>query len=465
MAFRSTVRLKHFIAFLVFLAGLCYTAEVKAQLLEDTDRKLKTTKREGRGFLGGLFSKRGKSGGQSFLSFGKTSSGKPIKPRYSKPISNESQLQGQRSISFRDPYKGYKQIKTRTASGGPTHNPKDYKTIAWKPSGMPFGKKDMPGPPRLSTGSPFPKRYYNVRPAYSGTPNFNLAMRNFWKNFPVPGVSGKNSGPVTSKQEGEKYKNIAKFRGPLADLRLPKPKPPSQPGGLGPVTFEAKPKPPRPSKMSITGMPFTKKDNPGAPRYSQPSSKRNYNVKPRYSGTANFNLAMREYWKRNTRMRAVKDAGPVLFKKEREKYNNIAKYQGPFPDLRAKKKSPPPKSSELGPVVWDVKPKEKPQDVGKYLGPHGGIRISKNMYKKGDSDLANYLGPYKIKVAKVKGDLHPTYRYKKTVLIKSDFAKSGYRKWNVFWAGLSRNPEEPKGVKKKISKPKFDKKEREIWNN
>ena len=330
---------------------------------------------------------------------------------------------------------------------------------------MPFGKKDAPGPPRLSSPSPFPKKYHNVRPAYTGTSNFNLAMRNFWKTFPVPGTSGKDAGPVTYKQDRERYKNIAKFKGPFPDLRMKKPTPPATSRGLGPVVWEAKPKPARPSKLSITGMPFTKKDNPGPPRFSQPQPKKNYNVKPRYTGTPSFNLAMRNFWEKNTRMRAVKDAGPVMFKKEREKYKNIAKFRGPFPDLRAKKPGPPKNSSEIGPVVWDVKPKEKPQDVSKYLGPHGGIRISKNMYKKGDGDLANYLGPYKIKVAKVKGDLHPSHRYKKTVLIKSDFAKMGYRKWNVFWAGISRNPEEPKGVKEKISKPKFDKKEREIWNN
>ncbi|MEM9326189.1 MAG: hypothetical protein AAGA85_11055, partial [Bacteroidota bacterium] len=419
------------------------------------------------GFLGGIFSKRGKSANASFLSFGRSSSGKPIQPRYSRPFSSDSKAAPQRSVSFRDPFKkDRKRAAPRYSAPGTPFTPQDRVVISWQRSQNPWPNKRFKSEIKSSSGSPFPKKYYNVRPAYTGTTNFNLATRNFWKNFPVPGTTGKGSGPVTFKQDREKYKNIAKFRGPFRDLRAPKPKPPSAPGGLGPVVWDAKPKPARPSRMSITGMPFTKKDNPGPPRYSQPPFAKKYNVKPRYSGTPTFNLSMREFWERNTRTRAMKDAGPVLFKVEREKYKNIAKYRGPFPDLRTKKKkSPPPKESELGPVVWDVSRKNKPQDVSKYLGPNNGIRISKNTYKKSDSDLAEYLGPHKIKMAKVKGNLHPSYRYKKNVLVKSDFVKDSRQKWNIFWAGINRNQEEPKGVKEKISKPKFDKKEREIWNN
>lgn len=43
--------------------------------------------------------------------------------------------------------------------------------------------------------------------------------------------------------------------------------------------------------------------------------------------------------------------------------------------------------------------------------------------------------------------------------------RNSLRKWNVLWVQLNRNKQQPNAVKEKISKPKFDKKEREIWNN
>ncbi len=175
-----------------------------------------------------------------------------------------------------------------------------------------------------------------------------------------------------------------------------------------------------------------------------------------------------------------------MWKQERNKYKNIAKYSGPFPKQRSTHASPPPKYPELGAVVWKV-PRYKgpventsgwkgpylvnvPKKGGEvnldgYLGPFSGMRISKNTYKKANSDLGEYLGPHKMKIKKVKGDLHPSYRYKRAALVKSEMVRDGYKKWNIFWAGINRNQERPKGVKEKVSKPKFDKKEREIWNN
>jgi len=40
-----------------------------------------------------------------------------------------------------------------------------------------------------------------------------------------------------------------------------------------------------------------------------------------------------------------------------------------------------------------------------------------------------------------------------------------FRKWNIFWVRMNGNKLYSDGVKEKIKEPKFDKKERVIWNN
>ena len=152
-------------------------------------------------------------------------------------------------------------------------------------------------------------------------------------------------------------------------------------------------------------MPFTKDQFRVAPRYSpgNPFAYKDFKVKPRYSNTLTFNLYLRQLW------------------------------QSMFPN----------------------------RFMSSYLGP---VLVKHPNLKKSSSELASYMGPYKFKPVKSK-DLHPSYKYKRTILIHNDLVRAGYKQWNIFWVKINRNQELPKGVKGKVSKPKFDRKERLIWNN
>lgn len=151
--------------------------------------------------------------------------------------------------------------------------------------------------------------------------------------------------------------------------------------------------------------PFTKDQFIVNPRFSPPNpfSPSDFNVKPRYSGTLTFNIWVRQLW------------------------------ESLFPH----------------------------RYISSYLGP---ITVKLPDYRKSSMEIANYMGPYKMKPVKSKNP-HPSYKYKQSIFISSDLMRESLRKWNIFWVRLNRNKEEPAGVRKKVTKPKFDRKEREIWNN
>ncbi len=77
---------------------------------------------------------------------------------------------------------------------------------------------------------------------------------------------------------------------------------------------------------------------------------------------------------------------------------------------------------------------------------------------------SNYRGDFKTRHFKIE-DQHPDsyhYRYQK-------FNDPGIwkilKKWNVYWARLNGSTQLPKGVKESVKKPKFDRKEKSIWND
>ena len=74
------------------------------------------------------------------------------------------------------------------------------------------------------------------------------------------------------------------------------------------------------------------------------------------------------------------------------------------------------------------------------------------------------MGPYKIKM-KYSKNIHYSYKYKKTNMVRNEFLRDRMKDWNIFWVKLNWNKSQPSAVTDKISKPKFDRKERHIWNN
>ncbi len=364
------MKLRFTISLLLFTFFMVFSGALHAQLLEDTDRKLKTAKTS-RKFR--LFKKKQKKASPPFLTFGRTNKGKTItptspgipfsgrianvKPRTAtgSPFRNAKPVAAPR-LSIGSPFKGKYKVKPRFSIGLPFTR-KDRPTLAAFSGPKPFTKKDFPVPPRFSAGLPFTAKDFPGAPRFSGPK------------------------PFTRKD----YPKLPQFSGPK------------------PFTRKDFPVPPRFSGPK----PFTRKDYPTIPRYSpgNPWVGVKWKVKPRDSRYMSFNLRMRRLMESIFPNRYVSSF-----------LSNVRFYRGP--DLSAR-----------------------------------------------SIQLSRYLGPYKLKPKKPGRNLHPSYRYKRSVLVANDTVRDGLRRWNIFWTGFSRNSEAPKGVRKKVSKPKFDRKEREIWNN
>lgn len=398
------MKLRLTISFLLFTFFLVSSGSLYAQLLEDTDRKLKTAKTKRR-FT--LFKKKQKKASPLFLSFGRTNKGKTITPSasgipFSGRISNPS---------------------PRTASGSPFRNARPVAA------------------PRLSVGSPFNKKYKTK-------PRFSLGLPFTTKDRPL---AARFSGP--SPFAGQRNKIQPRFSAGLPFTRKDNPKG-VQFSGPKPFTRKDFPVPPRFS----AGLPFTRKDYPKKPQFSgpKPFTRKDYPVAPRFSAGLPFT---------------------------RKDYPDRAQFSGPKPFTR-KDYPVAPRFSEGSPFVgvkWKVKPRDsrymsfnlRVMRMMQSIFPNryvSSFLTNVRMFKGPDPSslsvqLSRYMGPYKLKPIKPGKNLHPSYRYKKSVLVASESVRNSMRKWNIFWTGFSMNSETSKGVKKKVSKPKFDRKEREIWNN
>lgn len=361
---------RHFTISLLLLIGLLWLAgSAHAQLLEDTDRKLKTVKTD-RKFR--LFRKKAKKAPAPFLTFGRTSSGKTITPVSRIPFSGRVANVRSRSASG-SPFKTTRARAPRLSARSPFAGVR-YSVRPRFSGGQPFTRKDMARAPRFSGPKPFTRKDMARAPRYSGPKPFTR------KDMP----------------------DLPRFSGPMPFTRKDMNRPPrySEGSPFAGIRWKIQPR-------YSAGMPFTRKDFVVNPRYSpgSPFAYRKWKVKPKYTGYLSFNM----------RMQKLREA---IFPN---------RYISSFLTKRN---------------VW------KSPDLGTF-----------------SVQLGKYLGPLRMKPIKPGKNQHPSYRYKKSVLVASETVRNGLRKWNIFWTGFSRNSESPKGVKKKASKPKFDRKEREIWNN
>ncbi len=76
--------------------------------------------------------------------------------------------------------------------------------------------------------------------------------------------------------------------------------------------------------------------------------------------------------------------------------------------------------------------------------------------------VSEHQGNIKIKKPNHK-NMHPSVNYLKAKNVSSKLVRKGLRKWSVFWVRLNDGKITPKGTKKFAKKPKFDRKERDIW--
>ena len=93
-------------------------------------------------------------------------------------------------------------------------------------------------------------------------------------------------------------------------------------------------------------------------------------------------------------------------------------------------------------------------------------RVSEFAQKLQDKGFAlmysDYTGGYKIK--RGKGDSHPSIAYISGKKINSRKLRREWREFNIVMVRITGNKEVAEGVKNGPDKPKYDKKEREIWN-
>jgi hypothetical protein len=113
---------------------------------------------------------------------------------------------------------------------------------------------------------------------------------------------------------------------------------------------------------------------------------------------------------------------------------------------------------------------EKLQDKGyalMYNEYRGFLKVrtegrEKHHAEKEAGRLAEYTGGFKIK--RGKGDSHPSIAYVSGKKINSRRLRKEWRELNIILVRVSGNKEVAKGVKNGPDKPKYDKKERDIWN-
>ncbi|MDH5609279.1 MAG: hypothetical protein OEY56_07345, partial [Cyclobacteriaceae bacterium] len=77
---------------------------------------------------------------------------------------------------------------------------------------------------------------------------------------------------------------------------------------------------------------------------------------------------------------------------------------------------------------------------------------------------ATFVGPLSQKQKKPDG-AHHSIEYKDALHVESKMVRNSMRKWNLFISRINGNKVQPDAVTEKVSKPKFDRKEKEIWNN
>ena len=108
------------------------------------------------------------------------------------------------------------------------------------------------------------------------------------------------------------------------------------------------------------------------------------------------------------------------------------------------------------------------KDINEWITGWQGdqTRVSEFGQKLQDKGFAlmysNYTGGYKIK--RGKGDSHPSIVYISGKKINSRKLRREWREFNIVMVRINGNKEVAEGVKNGPDKPKYDKKEREIWN-
>jgi len=412
--FKHTLRQLLIISSFAILLSVVGIHHAKAQLITDSESKLKTEKsgfKRSFSLFGGKKNKSGDNGasGQSNPSASpRYSSGSPFSSFTKRKSASPRVSEGRTSL-----FRSYQNKSPRYSTG----------------QGLAGLKSNRSFTPKYSKGSPFASSRSNVNPKYSVGNNFSRRDTHVNPKYSVinPSSSRSNVSPRYSK--GNTFSN--------RDL------------SINPRYSQGRPFTNKDLKISprySVGMPFTRKDVNITPRYSvgKPFSSKDKIVSPRYSSGSPFEGFDWSWIK--PRYSTNKDRFEVD-KHKRAKYvysDHLADFKG-FSRKKLKW------ADGLENILTSRSTKS-------FEGKTKLPRFDPQQQK----DAMAYTGDFKQKWLKDR-NMHPSANHHRANQ-DSERIRNSYRKLNILWARVKRNKQQPDAVTDKFTKPKFDRKEAEIWN-
>ncbi len=443
--------------------------EVSAQLITDSDRRLKTQTSKDQPSTGGAPA----PSKSPFAAFRKK---QEIERRSTSGLQNyfrdKSSVSPRTASNNRSDKTLFPQAKSvpRYSSGSPFKSQPYVSTTPKYSAGNIWTKADRIASPRYSSGKPFESYDFYRSPKYSigkiwSTKDLNITPR-YSKGSPFDGYDFYRSpkysvGKVWSTKDlniTPRYSKGSPFDG-YDFYRSPK-------YSIGNVWST--------KDLNITpryskGNPFDGYSFSRAPSYSigQVWSKKDLNKAPRYSKGDPFDgysfsrapsYSVGQVWTKNDLNKTPRYSVGIQWSKN---------------DLN---KSPRYSAGE----VWSKEDLEKaprysvggPYDGYKFLNVPPQYSTNKNRFEDNtraekenriyELNAGFYIGDFKTNWNKTK-EMHPSFNHHNADQ-SMEMVRESLRKWNIFWVRVNSNEEDPKGVKEKVSKPKFDKKEAEIWN-
>jgi len=456
----------YLLAFTVLMLVVCN--EVNAQLITDSDARLKTIKRDKEGFSERQQKKKqlgATSGGMQFTQ-------KKVAPRYSQPVA----ISGGVKRRYKSPesesrfvVKGDGASASRSGSGSPyagirykiepeysPPQPNVAKTRKVEPrySSTATRSKYQSNPVRYSPGSPFSAKDFLAKPRYSPAPNAGkIYTANPVRYSPGSPFSNRDyianprysPAPNTGKiftANPVRYSPGSPFS--YRDY-IVKPR-------YSPLTNAGKVYAVSPIRYS-PGSPFTARDKKVNPRYSQGSMSGEVIVlrsQPRYSPGSPFKASD---FKVNPRYSSGSLYRGVVYLRESPRYSSGTAFEYYKVNRPLSTKEP-----EYDPNDYKAKPRysiTSDYSLKRYWTlknvPYGSM-----MY---------YNGPYNAKLDRPKNG-HPSSAHLRAQYVSSGFVQDTMRSWSIATGRVSQgNKSQPDAVTDKVSKPKFDRKEKEIWHN
>ncbi len=439
--------------------------QVNGQLITDSESKLKTQKAKPKsGFS--LFGNK-KNGARS--SSGPLQNSRASTPKYSSG-SPFASMQKRKSASPRVSqnraalFKSYQKKSPRYSSAGLAGIMSNKRSMGGFSSGSPFSNNARSVSPRYSSGSPFSSSRIAVGPRYSAGNSFSnkrvastprYSAGNPYSNKRVASTPRYSAGSPFNNKSGTSAPRYSAGN-PFSNQRVA-----ASPRYSAGEPFKNKQQStlPRYSAGNVftnkkneasprysIGMPFTAKDVKAAPRYSNgmPFTAKDSKASPRYSsGSPYENMS----WNWIKPQYSTNKHRFDVNKKKRQEYVYLgleADFQG-FSRKRLK---------------WAVS-----LDNLQESSRSGAFESKSKLpaYDPNQPEYAtNYTGDFKLKWIK-HNEMHPSSKYSKANQ-SSEFLRESMGKRNLIWTRLNRNKQQPNAVTDKISKPKFDRKEAEIWN-